>query len=71
MIENGYEKLSSNFSSYLVKHIEKDGQPINPLSVNSPGKKWWKIFKQHHLEISLRKPMNIYGWPEQSVVRLM
>ena len=64
MITNRYEWISSNslttVCTYLVKQIfEKDGQPINPFSENLPRKRWLQIFRQHHLEISLRKPNHL------------
>ena len=55
MSEIGYGHTKEQLKD-IVKQII--GCP-NPFSDNRPGKKWWKLFKQRHPKISLRKPEHL------------
>ena len=43
----------------MVKSIiDKDGRP-NPFKQGKPGRKWWRLFRNRHPELSLRKVQHL------------
>ena len=51
----GYGKTKEELFDIVQMILEKDGRE-NPFTNNRPGRKWWKLFKQRHPELSLRSP---------------
>lgn len=58
MAEIGYGRSRDQITAAVRKIIEKDHRP-NPFRNNTPGRKWWALFKKRHPEICLRSPEHL------------
>ena len=54
MCEIGYGRTKEQLLEVVKSIIDKDGRP-NPFQHSKPGRKWWRLFKRRHPELSLRK----------------
>ena len=56
MAEIGYGRSRDQISVREI--IERDHRP-NPFKNNTPGRKWWTLFKKRHPKIALRSPEHL------------